>query len=55
MIVYGSSVSPYVRKVVAFAAEKGLEIKVKGVTLGSQDPGFRDARCLAHEAKILAA
>jgi hypothetical protein len=43
MIVYGSSVSPYVRKVVAFAAEKGLEIKVKGVTLGSQDPGFREA------------
>jgi glutathione S-transferase len=38
MIVYGSSVSPYVRKVVAFAAEKGLEIKVKGVTLGSQEP-----------------
>lgn len=43
MIVYGSSVSPYVRKVVAFAAEKGLEIKVKGVTLDSQDPGFREA------------
>jgi len=43
MIVYGSSVSPYVRKVVAFAAEKGLEFKVKGVTLNSQDPGFREA------------
>jgi glutathione S-transferase len=43
MIIYGSSVSPYVRKVVAFAAEKGLEFKVKGVTLGSQDPGFREA------------
>jgi len=43
MIIYGSSVSPYVRKVVAFAAEKGLEFKVKGVTLNSQDPGFREA------------
>ena len=32
-----------VRKVVAFAAEKGLEFKMKGVTLNSQDPGFREA------------
>lgn len=43
MIIYGSSVSPFVRKVVAFAAEKGLEFKVKGVTLGSSDPAFREA------------
>jgi glutathione S-transferase len=43
MIVYGSSVSPFVRKALAFAAEKGLEIKVKGVTLNSADPEFREA------------
>lgn len=43
MIVYGSTVSPFVRKVVAFAAEKGIEIKVKVVTLGSDDPAFREA------------
>jgi len=38
MIIYGSSISPFVRKVVAFAAEKGLEFKAKGVVLNSQDP-----------------
>jgi glutathione S-transferase len=43
MIIYGSSVSPFVRKVIAFAAEKGLEIKVKSIGLGSQDPEFRSA------------
>jgi len=43
MIIYGSSVSPFVRKVVAFGSEKGLEFKVKGITLGSEDPEFRDA------------
>ena len=30
MIVYGSSLSPYVRKVLAFAAEKSVEIEVSG-------------------------
>ena len=29
MIVYGSSLSPYVRKVLAFAAEKGMELEVQ--------------------------
>ncbi len=43
MIVYGSSLSPFVRKVVAFAAEKGIELEVKPVTPGSQDPEFREA------------
>ena len=43
MIIYGSSVSPFVRKVIAFAAEKGLEIKVKSVGVGSTDPEFRAA------------
>ncbi len=43
MIVYGSSLSPFVRKVVAFAAEKGIELEVKPVGPGSQDPEFREA------------
>jgi len=29
MIVYGSSLSPYVRKVLAFASEKGIEFELK--------------------------
>jgi glutathione S-transferase len=43
MIVYGSSLSPFVRKVVAFAAEKGIELEVKPVAPGSQDSDFRAA------------
>lgn len=43
MIVYGSSLSPFVRKVVAFAAEKGIEVEVKPVGPGSQDSEFREA------------
>jgi glutathione S-transferase len=43
MIVYGSSLSPFVRKVVAFAAEKGIEVEVKPVAPGAQDPDFREA------------
>ena len=40
MIVYGSSMSPYVRKVLAFAAEKGIELETKPLGLGSDDPDF---------------
>jgi glutathione S-transferase len=40
MIVYGSTLSPYVRKVVAFAAEKGIELEVKQVAPGAEDPEF---------------
>jgi glutathione S-transferase len=43
MIVYGSSLSPFVRKVLAFAAEKGIEVEAKVVGLGSEDPEFREA------------
>jgi glutathione S-transferase len=43
MIVYGSSLSPFVRKVLAFAAEKGIEIESQVVGLGSEDPEFREA------------
>jgi glutathione S-transferase len=40
MIVYGASLSPYVRKVLAYGAEKGLELEHKPVGIGSDDPGF---------------
>jgi glutathione S-transferase len=40
MIVYGSSISPYVRKVLAFAAEKAIEVESKAIPLGSHDPAF---------------
>lgn len=43
MILYGSSMSPYVRKVIAFAFEKGVEIELRPVGIGDQDPGFRKA------------
>ncbi|HEX9931723.1 MAG TPA: glutathione S-transferase family protein [Allosphingosinicella sp.] len=43
MIVYGSSMSPFVRKVLAFAAEKGIEVESRAVGLGSTDPEFREA------------
>jgi glutathione S-transferase len=43
MIVYGSSLSPFVRKVLAFAAEKELEVELKATGLGSKDPEFLEA------------
>ncbi len=43
MIVYGSSISPYVRKVLAFAAEKGIEVEAKPLGLNSDDPEFLEA------------
>jgi glutathione S-transferase len=43
MIVYGSSLSPFVRKVLAFAAEKGIEVEVKQTGLGNKDPDFLEA------------
>lgn len=43
MIVYGSSLSPYVRKVLAFAAEKGVEVELVPTGLGATDPAFREA------------
>ena len=43
MIVYGASLSPFVRKVLAFAAEKGIEVEHKPLGLGSDDPDFLEA------------
>ena len=43
MIVYGSSLSPYVRKVIAFAGEKQVGIEIRPLGLGSDDPDFMEA------------
>ncbi|MBA2467048.1 MAG: glutathione S-transferase family protein [Sphingomonas sp.] len=43
MILYGSSLSPFVRKVLAFAAEKGIALEVKAVGPGDRSPDFRAA------------
>lgn len=40
MIIYGISLSPFVRKVLAFAREKGIEVEVRNVGLNSDDPQF---------------
>jgi len=41
MIVYGSSFSPYVRKTLAYLAEKGLEAEIKPTNPFAPDPEFR--------------
>ena len=43
MIVYGSSLSPFVRKTLAYTAEKGIAVEVKQIGLRAQDPEFREA------------
>jgi glutathione S-transferase len=43
MILYGSSFSPFVRKTMAYAAEKELELPVQNIGLGSADPEFQRA------------
>jgi glutathione S-transferase len=40
MILYGAPVSPFVRKVLAFAAEKGQPLELVPVGLGDQNPDF---------------
>lgn len=43
MILYGSSLSPFVRKVLAFGAEKGIALELKRTGLGSDEAEFREA------------
>jgi glutathione S-transferase len=43
MIVYGASMSPYVRKVLAFGAEKGIALENRPVGFDSDDPDFHAA------------
>ena len=43
MILYGSSLSPYVRKVLAYCAERGIEVDSRNAGPGDVDPEFRKA------------
>ena len=43
MIVFGSTLSPYVRKVMAFGAEKGLGIELQAAGMGRGGPEFHAA------------
>jgi len=43
MIIYGSSLSPYVRKTLAYAAEKGIELEVQPAGFGGGPPEFKIA------------
>ena len=40
MILYGSTLSPFVRKVMAFAGEKGIEIELKPTGFPDPEPDF---------------
>src|SRR3546814_14758833 len=46
MIVYGSVVSPFVRKLLGYLGEKGIDFELKGVGIGDPDPGFQAASTL---------
>lgn len=43
MIVYGSSMSPFVRKVLAFGTEKGIALELNPIGPNSDDPSFLEA------------
>ena len=43
MILFGSSMSPFVPKVLAYASEKGIELESRSVGIGDPDPQFRAA------------
>jgi glutathione S-transferase len=43
MILYGSSLSPYVRKTMAFVREKGIALETRPTGLGETDPEFLEA------------
>jgi len=43
MILYGSSLSPFVRKVLAFAAEKGIELDLQPTGMPNYSPEYLEA------------
>jgi glutathione S-transferase len=43
MILYGSSLSPYVRKVLAFAGEKGIELELQPTGFPDHSPEYLEA------------
>ena len=40
MKLYGNSISPFVRKVLVYAAEKGIELEVRPIAFGRPDAEF---------------
>jgi len=40
MILYGSSLSPFVRKTMVYVAEKGIDLEIKPIGLASPEPDF---------------
>src|SRR5512146_1696724 len=43
MILFGSSLSPYVRKVLAYAGEKGIELELQPTGFPSHSPEYLEA------------
>ncbi len=43
MIIYGSSFSPFVRKLLAYCEERGIGFELKSVGIGDPDPGYAAA------------
>ena len=43
MILYGSSLSPFARKVLAYASEKGLELELRSTGFPNPTPEFLEA------------
>ncbi len=43
MIIYGSSFSPFVRKLLAYCEERGIGFELKAVGIGDPDPGYAAA------------
>jgi glutathione S-transferase len=43
MILYGSSLSPYVRKVLAYAGEKGIELELQSTGFPNHSPEYLEA------------
>jgi len=42
MIVYGATLSPFVRKVMVAGAEKGIDLELRSVVPQSEDAEFRE-------------
>ncbi len=53
MIVFGSTFSPFVRKLVAYLEERGMEFDLRSVTLNDPDPQFRSASPLGKMPAIV--
>jgi len=43
MVLFGSTISPFVRRTAAVAAEKGMALELRQIGLGSKDPDFLKA------------